>query len=92
MAGQRGRDVSAAMEEEDELGGLVAVADPEEGGLAVREGLDVVGEAGGEEGGFFGRVGAGGAEGAGVAAREPGLVGGFGARGDELQLVRGEVV
>ena len=48
-----GGDVSAAMQEVDELGGLVAVTDPKEGGGAVGEGLDVDFEARGEEGGFF---------------------------------------
>jgi len=38
-------DVAAAVEEEDELGGLVAVADPEDGRAAVGELLDLDGEA-----------------------------------------------
>lgn len=41
-----GRAVAAAVEEEDELGGAAAVADPEDGGVAVGEdffvGMEVV--------------------------------------------------
>ncbi len=86
------RDIAAAVEEQDEFRCPAAVAEPEEGRDAIREGFDVDGEARGEQGGLRVVITSGSSLGGlSLATGNPGSIDGQGGRLHVLHLARGEM-